>query len=569
MAFLSARLSRGKKYWSICESRRVNGKPKNIPIEYLGTADTLFKRIRQEDDIVINTYSHGDTSVLLNIAIELNIIDIINKLVTPNKDGTKPSRDGLSVGASILLAAIGRACHPTSKMGWYDWCRNTSLEYCLKTFFSDLDSQHFWDQMNMIPVENIPLIEEKIVKNIIEKLCVKLDLLLYDPTNFFTFISSQNHRCDIPQRGKNKQKRLDLRQVGMLLMVTREDQIPLFHKTYRGNKNDITSFKEAFKELTNRLKSITKELEDVTIVFDKGNNSKDNFKLIDNEEGLHYVGGLVSSYFKDLIKEANDNFTTTKIDNKDVPIYRIKKKVWGQERTCLVTISDQLKEGQIQGINQHLAKKYKKLEEFKKQLENPKSRKQYTKEDIETRLQKIIKGQFIDEILKYDLVELKKNKFTFTYYIDGDSFDKLKEEFLGRRILVTNRNDWSDEEIILAYRGQSKVEYVFKNLKNPYHLAVRPQYHWTDQKIEVHILICIISYMLTVTAYSRARKNADYKRNISNFLNDLNRIRLACVVRKKGSKVKYQLEKISDDLKKIARVLKISDNNIRPKVKLL
>jgi len=44
---------------------------------------------------------------------------------------------------------------------------------------------------------------------------------------------------------------------------------------------------------------------------------------------------------------------------------------------------------------------------------------------------------------------------------------------------------------------------------------------------------------------------------------------LACVVRKKGSKVKYQLEKISDDLKKIAKVLKISDNNIRPKVKLL
>jgi len=64
MAFLSARLSRGKKYWSICESRRVNGKPKNIPIEYLGTVDTLFKRIHQEDDIVINTYSHGDTSRL-------------------------------------------------------------------------------------------------------------------------------------------------------------------------------------------------------------------------------------------------------------------------------------------------------------------------------------------------------------------------------------------------------------------------------------------------------------------------------------------------------------------------
>ena len=76
-------------------------------------------------------------------------------------------------------------------------------------------------------------------------------------------------------------------------------------------------------------------------------------------------------------------------------------------------------------------------------------------------------------------------------------------------------------------------------------------------------------YALTVSASSSARKNAEYKKNISNFRDNLNRIRLACVVRNKGSKVKYQLEKIPDDLKKIASILKISDNNIPPKVKLL
>ncbi|MBM2817395.1 MAG: hypothetical protein HW421_4157, partial [Ignavibacteria bacterium] len=561
MAFLSSRKSRGINYWSICESRRIKGSPRNIPIEYLGTADTLLSKLRDENEIVINSYSHGDTSALLNIAIELNIINIINKHTHSNKDETKSIRDGLSVGTSILLAAIGRACRPTSKMGWYNWCRNTSLEYCLKSSFSLLDSQHFWDQMNQIPVEKIALIEEEIVKNIIAQNDIKLDLLLYDPTNFFTFIDSQNHHCDIPSRGKNKQKRLDLRQIGMALMVTREEQIPLFHKTYQGNKNDITSFCEVFKKLSGRIKSITKELEDITIVFDKGNNSKDNFKLIDNEKGLYYVGGLVSSYFKELIKEANNNLTTIRIDDKEVPVYRVKQKIWGEDRTCLVTISQRLKEGQIQGIHQHLEKKNKLLEEFKKQLENPKNRKKYTKEEIKIRLKKIIEGQFMGEILKYDLIALKENKFTFTYYIDGDSFDKLKEEVLGRRILVTNRHNWSDEEIILAYRGQSKVEYAFKNLKNPYHLAVRPQYHWTDQKIEVHILICIIGYMLTATAYSRARKKSEYKKNINNFLNDLHKIRLACVVRKKGTKVKYQLEKIPDDLKNILNILKITNDN--------
>ena len=84
-------------------------------------------------------------------------------------------------------------------------------------------------------------------------------------------------------------------------------------------------------------------------------------------------------------------------------------------------------------------------------------------------------------------------------------FEKLKEEILGRRILVTNRHEWSNEEIIVAYSGQSKVEYVFKNLKNSYQLAIRPQYHWTDQKIESHILMCIIGYLLTIAAYTKTR----------------------------------------------------------------
>jgi len=134
--------------------------------------------------------------------------------------------------------------------------------------------------------------------------------------------------------------------------------------------------------------------------------------------------------------------------------------------------------------------------------------------------------------------------------------------------LVTNRHEWSNEEIILAYRGQSKVEYVFKNLKNPYHLAIRPQYHWTDQKIEAHILICMIGYLLTIAAYTKARRAKAYKKNIDNFMEDLRGIRLACRVKKKGRKVKYQLEEIHSSLKKLLKTLRISPDNLRPNINL-
>lgn len=505
--------------------------------------------------------------------MELDIINIINKHIPSLKNKKRPIRDGLTVGASFLLAAVGRACHPTSKLGWYDWCKETSLEYSLKSSFKRLDSQHFWDQMNALPQKAIPLIEEEIVKKLINNYKVKLGCLFFDTTNFFTFIDSLNDRCELAQRGRNKQKRFDLRQVGVALLVSKKAQFPLFHRTYHGNKNDYTVFKEVFKSLLARLKNISHELSDITLVFDKGNNSKDNFKKIDKEKKLYYVGGLVPSYFKDLIKKANKNFSSITIQGEKISVFRIKKEIWGKERTCVVTISSQLKEGQIRGIYQHLQKKYKELERFKQQLENPKKIKVFQKNEIEQRLKKIIRGQFIEDILKYDFVKINKQQISFTYVVDSNALKALENEVLGRKILVTNRHNWSNKEIIQAYSGQAKVEYAFRNLKNPFHMAVRPQYHWTDQKIETHILICIIGYLLTTVAYTKAKEKAGYKRNISNFLEDLRSIRLASLIEKKNGrkgllKVEHRLENIRNNLKKTAQVLEITDQNIRPKLTL-
>lgn len=563
MAAIQYRVSRGNKYWSIVESRRVNGKPRTFILAYLGTAGGLLDRLRSDERLSIKSYSHGDTMALLNAAVELDIINIINKYIPTNKAGTKPKHDNLTVGASFLLAAIGRACRPTSKLAWYDWCKETSLEYCLKMQFKKLNSQHFWDQMDTLPIDAVEKIEEEIVTKLISQQDLKLDCLFFDTTNFFTFIDSTNDRCNLPKRGRNKQKRFDLRQVGLALLVSKEDQFPLFHKTYCGNKNDITVFKESCSKLLERLRHITKELADVTLVFDKGNNSKENFATLNQNQDSYYVAGLVPSYFKELIKEANQHFSEITIEGETLPIYRIKKEIWGHELTCVVTVSTQLKEGQIQGIAQHLEKKYKILNEIKQQLENPKGRKKITKIEIEERLQNIIKGQFIEDILKYKIIELENNKLSFTYFIDTEAFNKLKEDTLGRKIVITNRHEWSSEEILSAYRGQAKVEYAFRNFKNPYHMAIRPQYHWTDQKIEAHFLMCIIGYLLTVYVYRKVKRC--YSKNVSHLMDDLKSIRLGCVTRGRN-KVTYQLEEIAPVMQSIAKKLNISNENLRPKI---
>ena len=574
MATLQKRKSHGQIYWYIVESRRVNGKPRPITLAYLGKAEDLLSRLNNSKAFDVKSYSHGDTFALCQAAEELDVINIINKHIPNGKDGTRPTRDNLTVGASLVLAAAGRVCRPTSKMGWYNWCESTSLEISLSQQFAKLDSQHFWDQMNFVPDTAIELIENDLVKKLVETGGIQLDSLFFDTTNFFTYIDSMNEHCELPQRGHNKQKRFDLRQVGMALLVSREDQFPLFHKTYEGNKNDFTTFSETFQSLSSRLKSIANNFSDITLVFDKGNNSKENFKQIDECSDLHYVAGLVGSHFKDLIEEANKNFQTMTIAGEDVPVFRIKKDIWGQQRTCVVTVSEQLKEGQIQGIQQHLKKKYKTLDQLKKSLESPKARKFYSKDELQERLSQIIRGQFIDEILKFETIELVNGKWSFTYSIDDEAFIWLKENILGRKIHATNRHNWSCEEICLAYRGQSKVESVFRNLKNPYHMAVRPQFHWTDQKIKVHFLICILGYLLTSYAYSKIKAVRPKQYSMHKMMEDLKTIRLASFIEQKDGtkglpKIDYRLEKMKKELKPIADALGIDSKKFKIKLPLV
>jgi len=307
MATIQARVSRGQKYWYIVESRRVNGKPRPIMLAYLGKADTLLKRLQGlTEAIKLKSYSHGAIAALLKIAHELNICDIINKHIHSTRDhiAEKPIRNNLTAGITFLLAAIGRICMPTSKRGWQSWAKTTSLEYLLRCNFSKLDSQHFWDLMDALPVDSIEEIEEELLKKTFKLYHLETDSLFFDTTNFFTYINTTNEHCSIAQRGKNKQKRYDLRQIGLALVVTRQDMIPLFHLTYQGNKPDAKIFKQIVPKIKKRMLSLQLNLETHTIIFDRGNNSKENLELL--KDVNHHPNGTTRHH---------PNGTTLKVVN--------------------------------------------------------------------------------------------------------------------------------------------------------------------------------------------------------------------------------------------------------------
>jgi len=572
MATIQSKTSRGHKYWYIVESRRVNGKPRPIVLEYLGKPNALLKRLQGlTEGLRLKSYSHGAIAALLDVAHKLDVSSLINQYVMSSRSymAEKPIRNNLTVGMTLLLGAIGRVCMPTSKRAWYTWAKTTTLTYLLRCSLSKIDSQHFWDLMDALPIKAIPKIEKELLERIIKIYGLESDSLFFDTTNFFTYINTTNLRCTIAQRGKNKQKRYDLRQVGLAMVVTREDMIPMFHLTYQGNMNDTKVFGTVIKEIKNRLKALNLDIEKHTIIFDRGNNSKKNMAIV-RDLHLHYVGALTPYNHKKLIDEAMGNFEELDVGGNVIQVYRDKREIWQEERTVVVFISEKLKAGQIRGIYQSLEKKQKLLRELQEALANPRAKKR-NKEELENKITNLLKGQFLKNLIDWSVSELSEGKFQLEFSINTKKLNEIEDK-LGFRIIMTDRHHWSTVDIIEAYYGQSFIEHTFKNLKNPYHLALNPQFHWTDQKIIVHYFGCVLGYQLSAIVWRQAKIGARFRGSLDTLLDMLNNIRLGTILEESKTrgrvKATYKLEEMSDEEDAIIEALSIKDfHNNRPKFK--
>ena len=120
---------------------------------------------------------------------------------------------------------------------------------------------------------------------------------------------------------------------------------------------------------------------------------------------------------------------------------------------------------------------------------------------------------------------LPKLKYRFL----KQAWQRLERTLLGKTILFTDNDDWSDAEIVRGYRNQHHVESAFRDMKDPYHLCLRPQRHWTDQKIAVHVFYCVLALTLC-TLLRRELHRQGIDRSIETMLEELSQIREVGVV---------------------------------------
>jgi len=179
-----------KTYTYIClgQKKRVNGKSKRIWEVTLCRKDQLeenlhdIKRKLSKKPPIPEQFEFGSVYALYSICEEIGLINMINQHVSKRKQS-------FTVGECITLLAINWAVTLNSKSKVRNWFDKTALSRQFPDISEFLTTQNILNQMAYLDQEVIRCIEEKVCKKLYSELGIKSDCFLFDPTNFFTYIS--------------------------------------------------------------------------------------------------------------------------------------------------------------------------------------------------------------------------------------------------------------------------------------------------------------------------------------------------------------------------------------------
>lgn len=571
MEIMEAKKINGKTYYYYSSWKRINGKPRREWQKYLGKLEDIAKAVEGggPSPDYAEIFQWG---LPLALWQEVSHADIISKI-----DALCPKRDqGLSIGGYITIAAINRAIKPKSKRSMWKWFSDTVLLRLMPNAEKDtLSSQNFWNHMDMIDSEKVSDIWKSILEDVIHREKIDLSSISYDGTNYYTFIDTFNTRCQIAKRGKNKQGRKDLRQVSYALFCSSDNHVPLFFDSYEGNRHDSKQFPLMLQGFHDFFKKTfrTKKIPDVTLIFDKGNNKKDNFKMLDKDE-IHFIGSLKLSEVKDLVKIPNDSSRFTPCENENLEgtkVIRVKKKKYGKMRTVLVTYNVNLWNTQWKTVQNEIDKATEELEEYKQKLDDRfngivNKGKKPTMKTAKAKCKSILKRPYLKGIIKIKFTESSQKIPRLRYSVDIKALNKYANTYLGKNIIITTRKKWDNDRIIVGYRSQYIIEDVFKESKDRERGCWWPMNHYTDSKIKVHALYCSLTLLIRALMLRRV-KAVGMNISMKRLLTELDGIREVINIykakgRQKNDRRQTTFSKLSDTQKNLISILELKKANV-------
>jgi len=512
MERLEAKRVKGHTYYYYSHWARVDNRCRRVWQKYLGKLEDIVAAVDGAGPAPISAevFQWGLPQALWQEATRARLVERI--------DAHCPKRrQGLTTGQYLVIAAINRAISPRSKRSMWDWFSQTVLLRRLPSASpAALASQRFWDHMNALTAETVAAIWNDLLPGLVVQEGIDLSSIGYDGTNFYTFLDTFNARCSLAARGKNKQGRDNLRQVSYALFCAADGQFPLYYDVYPGNRNDARQFAEVlgrFHQFFRRLSGSEGTIPETTLIFDKGNNSADNFRLLDSLN-LKFVGSVKLQEHSELaaVPHTDGRFVACAGPGlKGVKAFRVAKTVAGAERVLVVTYNPKLAQSQWLTLQNDITKAGQRLTELQGRLADRAAGliaggRPPSLASVQKQCRSAVRRQHLRDVIRVTIEVGAAGLPQVTWLIDTAALHRLAETHLGKTILISNRQEWPDERIIRAYRSQFLIEDVFKGMKDRTTGSWWPLHHWTDSKLRVHGLYCTLAQLLRSLMWRRVRQ---------------------------------------------------------------
>ena len=546
MAHFHVKKKKGRPYLYVREIARVDGKPKVVSQIYIGSPARVAALASgmEKGPVKIKVEEFGALWLAQQMDQDIELAAIIDNIV-PRAD----RETGPTIGEYFLYCTWNRMVEAVSKNRLTRWYGRTAVQQIRPVDIGELTSERYWQKWDRVSEKALQTIAQTFFKRIWQLESPNADCLLFDTTNYYTFLASDTE-SDLARRGKSKDGRHHLRQIGLALLVARDSRLPLYYSVYPGNVHDSKQFEAIMDEMFGIVCGLHKTKERLTVVIDKGMNSEGNFAWIDDHARIHFVTTYSTYFAQELATTTLDRFEPVDTaknkqlledENPEDQLlaYRTKGEYWGKQRAVVVTYTPATARKQNYTFQS-------KLDTIRQQLLT--MRNKVREKAPHWKKHAAIRERYVRLC---ERLHVSSDFYTLSFEDTNDglsmSFRKdvykisRKQAMFGKNIIITDNTGWTTREIVESSLDRWQVEDRFRLSKNEDLVGTRPIRHWTDSKIRCHLFTCVAA-MTCLRRLEIKLASAGISRTAEDVMDDMQHLHSVLTLNKGSRKPLRRLE---------------------------
>lgn len=396
-----------------------------------------------------------------------------------------PGRESVPWAQMAAVLVIARLTEPCSELHIAeDWYRTTALDDLLALAVERVNDDRLYRALDRL-LPHKQAIEQHLRQRLGELFALDYDLLLYDVTStYFEGLAAAN---SLAARGYSRDHRPDCKQVCIALVVTREG-MPVGYELFAGNRTDVTTVEEMVSIMEQRY-GLARRI----WVMDRGMTSAENVAWL-QQTGRRYLIGASHSELRRWAHEI--------AEAKDWQGVRdgVEAKLCcgpdGSETFVLCRSRERREKDQA--IHARFAQR---IEQGLQRLSGRigRARRALARGTLERQIGRLLERN-ARAAARYAIELVDDNSrpagvgLVWTVRPEWDDWARHSE---GCYVLRTNISDWSAEMLWRTYIQLSEAEAAFRIHKSD--LSIRPIWHQRTDRVQAHILVCFLAYVLWKT----------------------------------------------------------------------